>query len=101
MEEVIRQYLDARSIPRKSRGYQFLIKVVADTIRDPTTIYHYMKWLNDTAIECGLNPSNIDRVMRYAVSKNNDISLCEFIIEASIQVKKKKKKKYERRGKII
>lgn len=88
MDEVIRQYLDERSIPRKSRGYLFIYKVVADTIRDPTTPYHYMKWLNATAIECGLNPSNIDRVMRYAVSKNNDVSLCEFIIEASIQVKK-------------
>lgn len=91
MEEAICKYLDARCIPRKSRGYLFLVKVVTDTIRDPTTIYHYMKWLNDTAIECGINPSNIDRVMRYAVSKNNDISLCEFIIEASIQVKKNMK----------
>lgn len=88
MEEAIRQYLDTRNIPRRSRGYQYIYRVVVDTIRDPTTPYHYMNWLHTIAEQDNVKPLNIDRVMRYAVSKNNDISLCEFIIEASIQVKK-------------
>ena len=84
--------LDLYGIPRKSKGYQLVARAVADTVRDPTTAYHIMKWQRTVAKEIKETAYNIDRCMRYAVSKaNKKFTLCEFIIECSIELQKEKR----------
>ena len=52
-----------------------------------------LKLIEQYATNNDLKPANIERTMRYAIKKNNpNVSLCEFIIEAGIQLRKKEDK---------
>ena len=89
----IREYLDERGIPRKSIGYTYLYAMIVECIRSPTMPYHLNRFIEQYAIKNNLKPANIERTMRYAIKKNNpNVSLCEFIIEAGIQLRKKEVK---------
>lgn len=89
----IQEYLDARGIPRKSIGYAYLYDMIVECIRSPTMPYHLNRYISEYADANKVKPANIERTMRYAVKKNNaNISLCEFIIEAGIQLRKKEVK---------
>ena len=89
----IREYLDERGIPRKSIGYTYLYDMIEECIRSPTISYHMNRFIDEYAIKNNLKPANIERTMRYAIKKNNpNVSLCEFIIEAGIQLRKKEVK---------
>ena len=86
----IHEYLDERGVPRKSIGYTYLYDMVVECIRSPTMPYHLNRFIDVYAKKNNLKPANIERTMRYAIKKNNPkISLCEFIIEAGIQLRKK------------
>ena len=86
----IQEYLDERGVPRKSIGYTYLCDMVAECIRSPTMPYHLNRFIEKYATTNNLKPANIERTMRYAIKKNNtNVSLCEFIIEAGIQLRKK------------
>ena len=86
----IQEYLDERGIPRKSIGYTYLYDMVVECIRSPTMPYHLNRFIEQYATKNDLKPANIERTMRYAIKKNNrNVSLCEFIIEAGIQLRKK------------
>lgn len=86
----IYEYLDKRGIPRKSIGYTYLYNMVVECIRSPTMPYHLNKFIDVYATTNNLKSANVERTMRYAIKKNNPkVSLCEFIIEAGIQLRKK------------
>ena len=86
----IHEYLDERGVPRKSIGYTYLYDMIAECIRSPTMPYHLNIFIEKYAIENDLKSANIERTMRYAIKKNNPkVSLCEFIIESGIQLRKK------------
>lgn len=86
----IHEYLDEREIPCKSIGYTYLYDMVAECVRSPTMPYHLNRFIEQYATKNDLKSANIERTMRYAIKKNNpNISLCEFIIEAGIQLRKK------------
>lgn len=86
----IHEYLDERGIPRKSIGYTYLYDMVAECIRSPKMPYHLNRFIEKYATMNNLKSDNIERTMRYAIKKNNpNVSLCEFIIEAGIQLRKK------------
>lgn len=89
----IQEYLDERGVPRKSIGYKYLYDMVSECIRSPTMPYHLNRFIEQYAIKNNLKAANIERTMRYAIKKNNsNVSLCEFIIEAGIQLRKKEDK---------
>lgn len=89
----IQEYLDERGVLRKSIGYAYLYDMVAECIRSPTMPYHLNRFIAEYATKNNLKPANIERTMRYAIKKNNaTVSLCEFIIEAGIQLRKKEDK---------
>ena len=89
----IHEYLDERGVPRKSIGYAYLYDMIAKCIRSPTMPYHLNRFIDQYATFNNLKPANIERTMRYAIKKNNpNVSLCEFIIEAGIQLRKKEDK---------
>ena len=89
----IREYLDECGIPRKSIGYTYLYDMIVECIRSPTMPYHLNRFIEQYAIKNNLKPANIERTMRYAIKKNNpNVSLCEFIIEAGIQLRMKEVK---------
>ena len=89
----IHDYLHERGIPRKSIGYTYLYDMVVECIRSPTMPYHLNRFIEQYATKNDLKPANIERTMRYAIKKNNpNVSLCEFIIEAGIQLRKKEDK---------
>ena len=89
----IQEYLDERGIPRKSIGYTYLYDMVAERVRSPTMPYHLNRVIEQYATKNNLKSANIERTMRYAIKKNNPkVSLCEFIIEAGIQLRKKEDK---------
>ena len=55
--------------------------------------YHMNRFIDEYATKNNLKSANIERTMRYAIKKNNpNVSLCEFIIEAGIQLRKKEVK---------
>lgn len=86
----IQEYLDKRGIPLKSIGYKYLYDMVYECIRSPTMPYHLKRFIEQYATKNNLKSANIERTMRYAIKKNNPkVSLCEFIIEAGIQLRKK------------
>ena len=86
----IEEYLDECGVPRKSIGYTYLYDMVAECVRSPTMPYHLNRFIEQYATKYNLKPANIERTMRYAIEKNNpNVSLCEFIIEAGIQLRKK------------
>lgn len=86
----IQEYLDERGVPRKSIGYAYLYDMITECIRSPTMPYHLNRFIDVYAKKNNLKPANIERTMRYAIKKNNtNVSLCEFIIEAGIQLRKK------------
>ena len=86
----IHEYLDERGVPRKSIVYTYLYDMVDECIRSPTMPYHLSRFIEQYAIKNNLKSANIERTMRYAIKKNNpNVSLCEFIIEAGIQLRKK------------
>ena len=86
----IQEYLDERRVPRKSIGYTYLYDMVAECVRSPTMPYHLNRFIEQYATKNNLKSANIERTMRYAIKKNNPTtSLCEFIIEAGIQLRKK------------
>ena len=86
----IHEYLDERGVPRKSIGYTYLYDMVVECIRSPTMPYHLNRFIDVYAKKNNLKPANIERTMRYAIKKNNPkVSLCEFIIEAGVQLRKK------------
>ena len=86
----IQEYLDERGVPRKSIGYTYLNDMIAECIRSPTMPYHLNRFIDMYATKNNLKSANIERNMRYAIKKNNPkVSLCEFIIEAGIQLRKK------------
>ena len=68
----IQEYLDKRGVPRKSIGYAYLYDMVAECVRSPTMPYHLNRFIDV-----------------YAKKNNPNVSLCEFIIEAGIQLRKK------------
>ena len=83
-------YLDECVVPRKSMGYRYLYDMVAQCVRSPTMPYHLNRFIEQYATKNNLMSANIERTMRYAIKKNNPkVSLCEFIIEAGIQLRKK------------
>ena len=85
----IHEYLDERGVPRKSIGYTYLYDMVAECVRSPTMPYHLNRFIEQYAMKNNLKSANIERTMRYATKKNNTkVSLCEFIIEAGIQLRK-------------
>ena len=89
----IHEYLDKRGIPSKSIGYTYLYDMIAECIRCPTMPYHLNRFIEQYATKNNLKSANIERTMRYAIKKNNpNVSLCEFIIEAGIQLRKKEDK---------
>ena len=89
----IQEYLDERGVPRKSIGYAYLYDMVVECIRSPTMPYHLNRFIDVYAKKNNLNSANIERTMRHAINKNNpNVSLCEFIIEAGIQLRKKEVK---------
>ena len=89
----IQEYLDKRGVPRKSIGYAYLYDMIAECIRSPTMPYHFNKFIDVYATKNNLKSANIERTMRYAIKKNNPkVTLCEFIIEAGIQLRKKEDK---------
>lgn len=89
----INEYLDKRGVPRKSIGYIYLHDMIAKCIRSPTMPYHLNRYIEEYATNKNIKPANVERTMRYAIKKNNaNISLCEFIIEAGIQLRKKEVK---------
>ena len=89
----IQEYLDEHGVPRKSIGYIYLQDMIDACIRSPTMPYHLNRYIEEYATNKKINPVNIERTMRYAIKKNNaNISLCEFIIEAGIQLRKKEVK---------
>ena len=86
----IQEYLDERGVPRKSIGFTYLYDMIDECIRSPTMPYHLNRFIDVYAKKNNLKPANIERTMRYAIKKNNhNVSLCEFIIEAGIQLRKK------------
>lgn len=89
----ISEYLDLRGVPRKSIGYMYLSDMIAECVRSPTMPYHLNRYIAEYATNKNIKPANVERTMRYAIKKNNaNISLCEFIIEAGIQLRKKEVK---------
>ena len=89
----ISEYLDLRGVPRKSIGYIYLSDMIEECVRSPTMPYHLNRYIEEYAINKNIKPANVERTMRYAIKKNNaNISLCEFIIEAGIQLRKKEVK---------
>ena len=89
----IREYLDEHGIPRKSIGYTYLYDMIEKCIRSPTMPYHMNRFIDEYATKTNLKSANIERTMRYEIKKNNpNVSLCEFIIEAGIQLRKKEVK---------
>ena len=89
----IAEYLDKRGVPRKSIGYIYLHDMIDACIRSPTMPYHLNKYIEEYATNNNIKPANVERTMRYAIKKNNaNISLCEFIIEAGIQLRRKEVK---------
>lgn len=89
----IQEYLDKRGVPCKSIGYIYLHDMIAECIRSPTMPYHLHRYIEEYATNKNIKPANVERTMRYAIKKNNaNISLCEFIIEAGIQLRKKEVK---------
>ena len=89
----IQEYLDERGVPRKSIGYAYLYDMIAECIRSPTMPYHLNRFIDMYATKNNLKSATIERTMRYAIKKNNsNVSLCEFIIEAGIQLRKKEDK---------
>lgn len=89
MEQIF-NYMDTRGIPRKSIGYTYLADAIAECIREPTMPYHLNRWLTDYADKHRVRAVNVERTMRYAIKKDNpQVSVCEFIIEAGIQLRKK------------
>jgi len=67
--------------------------MIVECIRSPTMPYHLNRFIEQYAIKNNLKPANIERTMRYAIKKcNPNVSLCEFIIEAGIQLRKKEVK---------
>ena len=89
----INEYLDERCVPRKSIGYIYLHDMIYECIRSRTMPYHLNRYIEEYAINKNIKPANVERTMRYAIKKNNaNISLCEFIIEAGIQLRKKEVK---------
>ena len=89
----IQEYLDERGVPRKSIGYAYIYDMVSECIRSPTMPYHLNRFIEQYATKNNLKSANIERTMRYAIKKNNpNVSLCEFIIEAGIQLRKKEDK---------
>ena len=86
----IQEYLDERGVPRKSIGQAYLYDMIAECISSPTMPYHLNRFIEQYGTFNNLKPANIERTMRYAIKKNNpNVSLCEFIIEAGIQLRKK------------
>ena len=86
----IQECLDERGVPRKSIGYTYLYDMVAECVRSPTMPYHLSRFIEQYTKKNNLKSANIERTMRYAIKKNNPkVSLCEFIIEAGIQLRKK------------
>ena len=64
--------------------------MVSEYIRSHTMPYHMNTFIDVYAKKNNLKSANIERTMRYAIKKNNpNVSLCEFIIEAGIQLRKK------------
>lgn len=89
----IQEYLDERGVPRKSIGYIYLKDMINECIRNPTMPYHLNRYIEEYAKNKKIKSANVERTMRYAIKKNNaNISLCEFIIEAGIQLRKKEVK---------
>lgn len=89
----IQEYLDNSGVPRKSIGYIYLYDMIDECIRSPTMPYHLNRYIEEYAMNKNIKAANVERTMRYAIKKNNaNISLCEFIIEAGIQLRKKEVK---------
>ena len=86
----IQEYLDERGDPRKSIGDASRYDMIAECIRSSTIPQNLNKFIDVYAKKNNLKSANIERTMRYAIKKNNPkVSLCEFIIEAGIQLRKK------------
>lgn len=89
------QYLKKHNVPIKSVGFKYLTDAVKASVEDGTVPYNmYYKLYRPIAKEYDTTIKNVERCIRYAISKSDmaGLSNCQFIIEASIQCKKKVRK---------
>lgn len=88
------QYLKKHNVPIKSVGFRYLTEAVKASVEDGTLPYHMYKLYKPIAKEHATTTKNVERCVRYAISKSDmaGLSNCQFIIEASIQCRKKVRK---------
>lgn len=87
-------YLKKHKVPIKSVGFRYLTEAIKMSVEDGTLPYHMYKLYKPIAKEHTTTTANVERCIRYAISKSDMIgySNCSFIIEASIQCRKKVRK---------
>lgn len=90
----VMQYLKKHNVPIKSVGFKYLTDAIKASVKDGTLPYHMYKLYRPIAKEHATTTKNVERCIRYAISKSdmNELSNCQFIIEASIQCRKKVRK---------
>lgn len=88
------QYLKKHNVPIKSVGFRYLTEAIKMTVEDGTLPYHMYKLYKPIAKEHTTTTKNVERCMRYAISKSDmkEHTNCQFVIEASIQCRKKVRK---------
>ena len=87
-------YLKKHKVAIKSVGFRYLTEAIKMVVDDGTLPYHMYKLYKPIAIEHMTTTKNVERCIRYAISKSDmaGLSNCQFIIEASIQCRKKVRK---------
>lgn len=88
------QYLKKHNVPIKSVGFRYLTEAIKMTVEDGTLPYHMYKLYKPIAKKHTTTTVNVERCIRYAISKSDmkEYTNCQFIIEASIQCRKKVRK---------
>lgn len=88
------QYLKKHNVPIKSVGFRYLTEAIKMSVQDGTLPYHMYKLYKPIAKEHQQTTKNVERCIRYAISKSDmkGHTNCQFIIEASIQCRKKVRK---------
>ena len=88
------QYLKKHNVPIKSVGFRYLTEAIKKTVDHGTLPYHMYKLYKPIAKEYTTTTANVERCIRYAISKSDmkGYTNCQFIIEASIQCRKKVRK---------
>lgn len=88
------QFLKKNNVPIKSVGFRYLTEAIKMSVNDGTLPYHMYRLYKPIAKEHMTTTKNVERCIRYAISKSDmkGLSNCQFIIEASIQCRKKVRK---------